>query len=110
MRTTKNPLGMSGAMTSLGVPMADPWTSKCPLSHCAQDSRVISGLNCLKRDLRWQALYVIIRDDLHSTGEYMIVRELAATPVHPPVALSLSIDGERNEPRRLILSLEPAVS
>src|SRR6266852_2243632 len=62
-----------------------------------------------KKKLRWQALYVVITSDLHSTAEYAVVREHAATPVDLPVDLSLCIDGERNEPRSFILSLEPTV-
>ena len=58
---------------------------------------------------RWQPLYAI-RYDPHFTVEYFIIRELTATPVHPPLAFSLSIDGERNEPRRFVLFWEPPVS
>src|SRR5260370_27055709 len=81
---------------------------RCPLSA---DSKVVEGSTPFSgTKFNSEIQEPLIRYDLHSTAEYPIVCKLAATPVHPPVALSLSIDGERSEPRRLILSLEPAVS
>src|SRR6266851_9317178 len=51
----------------------------------------------------------LIRRDLHSTAKYLVVRKPAATPIDLLVVLSLCRDGERNEPRSLIRSLEPTV-
>src|SRR5712692_3751141 len=51
----------------------------------------------------------LIRYDLHSTAEYLIIRKLAATPVDVLLIASLCKNGQRNEPRRLIRSLEPTV-
>ena len=57
----------------------------------------------------WSCPESLIRYDLHATAEYPIVSKLAVTPVDLLVVLGLCSDGERNEPRSLILSLEPTV-
>jgi len=62
-----------------------------------------------KKDSQWQALYVVICSDLHSTAEYAVVREHAATPIDVLLVPTLCKNGQRNEPRRLIRSLEPTI-
>jgi hypothetical protein len=61
----------------------------------------------LGRQLSWN-LGTTIHYDLHLTAESPIVRKLAATQVSLPM-FSLCVDCERDEPRSLILSLEPAI-
>ena len=60
-------------------------------------------------NLRWQALYVVTGYDLRAAAEYLIVPKLAATPVDVLLVASLYKNGQRNEPKRLILSPEPTV-
>lgn len=48
-------------------------------------------------------------NDLESGSEHPIVRELATTPMDLLVKLGLCSDGKRNQSRRLVRSLEPAV-
>src|SRR6266581_6965758 len=77
---------------------------------CTSKLAVGPGTLGRKKDLPWQALYVVIRYDLHSTVEYPVVREQAATPIGLPVFLDLPGDeGQRDEPRSLIRSPKPTV-
>ncbi len=79
--------------------------------HCTSKLAVGPGTLGRKKDLRWQALYIVIRYDLRSTAEYAVVRERAATPINLLlVKFGLCRDGERDESRSLIASPEPAVS
>src|SRR6266702_4710858 len=76
---------------------------------CTSKLAVGPGTLGRKKDLLWQALYVVIRYDLRSTAEYAVVREHAATPMDLPIVLCLRKDGKRDEPRDLIRSPEPTV-
>src|SRR6266571_243624 len=77
---------------------------------CTSKLAVGPGTLGRKKDLPWQALYIVIRYDLRSTAEYAVVREHAATPINLLlVEFGLRRDGERDEPRSLIGSPEPTV-
>ena len=52
----------------------------------------------------------LIGNDPRMSGEHMVVREIAATPIDVLLVASLGKNGQRNEPRRLIRYLEPTVS
>jgi hypothetical protein len=79
----------------------------CYARQCGRDLTLTIVPVGPTEDLRWQALYVVIRYDLHPTVEYLIARKLAATPVDVLLVASLCKNGQRNKLRRLIRSLEP---
>jgi hypothetical protein len=53
---------------------------------------------------------ILIYDESSPYAEYLIVDKRAPTPIDLLVELSLYIDGERNQPGRLIHSSEPPIS